>query len=447
VCGTAGVLDEAWSARTSAEIERLRHEARDADQAANDLVRAVRDARSLLAQVPALPPAAAVGVETATLGAALIRWAEAPGEAADLVRHLEDVGPEVVEAIGHARDAATKELQRRQDAWQPVAAQLAAWLPDGRAAQEMRAASDDLKEAASWLAGETTRVRNDRFAPIADQVKSLWNRLRFTSNVSLDAVNLEGARARRRVELSVSVDDTPGAALSVMSQGELHCLALSLFLPRAMLPGSPFRFLVIDDPVQAMDANRVDGLASVLAHTARTHQVIVFTHDERLPAAARRLGIAARVFEVTRGERSMVTVRPRGSPVDDYLDDARALLATTDYPEAARRRVVPGLCRNALEAACVDTTRRRLLLQGRLHAQVDDELEQAGKLLPRLALALFGDADRAGDVLADVNRRWGRTAGDCVQALQRGSHRFVDDEPQLLVNETTRIAHGILNLT
>ena len=132
--------------------------------------------------------------------------------------------------------------------------------------------------------------------------------------------------------------------------------------------------------------------------------------------------------------------------VDDYLADPRALLATGDYPEAARRRVVPGLCRNTLEAACVDTTRRRLLLQGRSHTQVEVELEQAGKLLPRLALALFGDAGRAGDVLADVNRRWGRTAGDCVQALQRGSHRLIDDEPDLLVSETARIARGILDL-
>jgi hypothetical protein len=48
--------------------------------------------------------------------------------------------------------------------------------------------------------------------------------------------------------------------MSVMSQGELNALALSLFLPRMMLAQSPFRFLVIDDPVQAMDANKVDGL-------------------------------------------------------------------------------------------------------------------------------------------------------------------------------------------
>lgn len=83
-----------------------------------------------------------------------------------------------------------------------------------------------------------------------------------------------------------------------MSQGELHARALSLFLPRATLPASTFRFLVIDDPVQSMDQARVDGLAKVLDHVARDRQVIVLTHDDRLPESVRRLIIEARVIGV-----------------------------------------------------------------------------------------------------------------------------------------------------
>ena len=71
-------------------------------------------------------------------------------------------------------------------------------------------------------------------------------------------------RRQRSVSLDVTVDGVPGAALGVMSQGELTALALSLFMPRATLPESPFRFMVIDDPVQSMDPARVDGLARVL---------------------------------------------------------------------------------------------------------------------------------------------------------------------------------------
>lgn len=114
----------------------------------------------------------------------------------------------------------------------------------------------------------------------------------------------------RKVVLDVTVDGTAGAALSVLSQGELHALALSLFLPRATVAESPFRFLVIDDPVQAMDAATVAGLARVLAETAVTRQVVVFTHDDRLPEAVRRLGLPATVLAVCREEKSRVAVRP-----------------------------------------------------------------------------------------------------------------------------------------
>ena len=95
---------------------------------------------------------------------------------------------------------------------------------------------------------------------------AIWNQLRLQSNVSLDEhpPARATATARASVELDVTVDGTEGAALGVMSQGELHALALSLFIPRATLPESPFRFVVIDDPVQSMDPARVDGLARVL---------------------------------------------------------------------------------------------------------------------------------------------------------------------------------------
>lgn len=82
--------------------------------------------------------------------------------------------------------------------------------------------------------------------------------------LQLDDVMLARWATQRRLELSVSFDGSDSSALGVMSQGELHALALSLFLPRATLPESPFRFLVIDDPVQSMDPARVDGLAKVL---------------------------------------------------------------------------------------------------------------------------------------------------------------------------------------
>ena len=99
--------------------------------------------------------------------------------------------------------------------------------------------------------------------------------------------------------------DGEGAnALGVMSQGELLALSVSVFLPRAALDESPFRFAVIDDPVQAMDPAKVDGLARVLHRAARTRQIVVFTHDDRLPEAIRRLRLDATMLHVDRRARS-----------------------------------------------------------------------------------------------------------------------------------------------
>ena len=58
------------------------------------------------------------------------------------------------------------------------------------------------------------------------------------------------------------------------------------------MPDNPFDFLVIDDPVQAMDPAKVDGLVKVLSEVAKERQITVFTHDNRLAAltAVSRLG-------------------------------------------------------------------------------------------------------------------------------------------------------------
>lgn len=89
---------------------------------------------------------------------------------------------------------------------------------------------------------------------------ALWELLRSRTCDSAN-VALAGSSTHRRFTLDVTVDDREANALGVMSQGELHAVALVIFLPRATLQASPFRFVIIDDPVQSMDPSRIDGLA------------------------------------------------------------------------------------------------------------------------------------------------------------------------------------------
>ncbi|MEO8682766.1 MAG: hypothetical protein ABI665_27200, partial [Vicinamibacterales bacterium] len=252
--------------------------------------------------------------------------------------------------------------------------------------------------------------------------------------------------ARRAHSLDVTVDGVAGAALGVMSQGELHSLALSLFLPRATLPESPFRFLVIDDPVQSMDPARVDGLARALEETALTRQVIVFTHDERLPEAVRRLGIKSKVLMVTRRPKSVVEVRTSLDPVHANLEDARALAHTADLPNAVLRRIVPGYCRAALEAAFIEVIRRKQLAAGKAHGEVEETLAKGNKLTPLAALAFFDDPAKGGDVMARLNK-YGGWAGDAFKQCNEGAHKEFAGDLQQLIRDTQSLTERVMALT
>lgn len=189
---------------------------------------------------------------------------------------------------------------------------------------------------------------------------------------------------RRQLELDVTIDGSPGAALGVMSQGEINALALSIFLPLATMPESPFGFLVIDDPVQAMDPAKVDGLARALDKAAAHRQVIVLTHDNRLADGLRYLNIPATILRVTRRPRSVVDVRVCRDPVEQALTDAGDLSSDTKVPQVAAN-VVPGLCRTAVEAALTQGGWRHQSRIGRTRTEIETDLLAAKKRLTSLA--------------------------------------------------------------
>ena len=443
VCGRPGALTMQWRQATQKAVDKLHREAKAAESAERAAADARRRAAALLQPVPAVllagPPLP--GVDTGPARAAWQRWAgpldagAAPGPAG--LRALADhLGQEITPFTAATRtlsDLASAEVARREDRWAPVALEVASWCGDAATALDGAAPVAMIKAAETWLKAATDDIRNERLAPLAEQARAIWRMLRQESNVDLGAIRLAGSATQRRVELDVSVDGTPGSALGVMSQGEVNALALSVFLPRATLPASPFRFLVIDDPVQAMDPAKVDGLARVLESTASGRQVIVFTHDNRLAQAVRHLSIPASILEVTRRPGSAVQVRVCLDPVEQALRDAGALAADGSVPSEVAARVVPGLCRTAVEAAFTEAIWRRQLRAGRRHDEIEEALEAARvRLNPLAALALTGDASKGGDVLPRLNV-WGRRYGDTYQTLNKGVHVTHDGDLRLLI--------------
>src|SRR5690606_37278677 len=269
---------------------------------------------------------------------------------AALASVAENAARTAADAARVTRQEAAARLADQDDTWRDTARALAAWLDKAHAAQQAAPHLARVKPAHTWLKATHDEIRADRMRPIAEDAQRIWSHLRQQSNVVLGPVRLSVSATQRKVALDVTVDDIDAPALGVMSQGELHSLALSLFLPRTFLPENPFRFLVIDDPVQSMDPAQVDGLARVLALIAEHRQVVVFTHDTRLPQALKYLRLPATVLTVDRRERSAVRVRSGDDPVKQALHDAKALARTRDLPGDVVTRVLPGLCRTAMEA-------------------------------------------------------------------------------------------------
>ncbi len=427
VCGRTGALDEQWKARTEQEITRLKTQAARAEKAHADAAEAQKKARELFLPVPVVltgAPAGAADPEPAR--AAWAAWVKHPDQDGpdglrELADHIGQAWPALSAAVTALASSAEGELRAREDQWAPVAKEVVAWCKRAQDAEAAAEVVPAVKKAITWLKNATDDIRNDRLAPLGDQARAVWSRLRQESNVDLGVIRLSGSGPRRQVDVNVTVDGSPGTALGVMSQGEVNALALSIFLPRATIAASPFRFLVIDDPVQAMDPAKVEGLARALEDVARSRQVLVFTHDDRLPEAVRRLGIGARILEVTRRPGSIVQLRPALTPVERQLKDAYDLCADDALPEDVAARVIPGLCRLAVEAAFTEAARRTQLRAGRRHSDVESEIEAADTLTKKAALAMFGDASRGGEVLPRLDN-WQRAAADTYKTLNKGAH-------------------------
>jgi hypothetical protein len=309
VCGQPAALTGQRRQATEREVDRLSREARAAEAAEEAADDARRQAAALMQPSPPVLAEAPPGMDPGPARAAWKSWvkppdAGTPATAAGLralAAHLDQALVPLTREISALSARASAKHSERDDRWAPVAAAVSSWC--------------------------------------ADAARSSWAMLRQESNVDLgldpagrvnDKPACGAGRQRGRRSWLGAGRHEPG-------RGQLA--GAELFLPRARLPASPFRFLVIDDPVQAMDPAKVDGLARVLEKAASDRQVIVFTHDNRLARAVRQLRLPAAILEVTRRPASDVEVRDCLDPVEQALRDAGALAADQSVPAELRAQL------------------------------------------------------------------------------------------------------------
>ena len=439
VCGQ-GTLDDNWAVAARAALEQ-EQSAAQALTAARAATQQARSALVAVVRAVAPPPLAEAGLTTVVAAReAYEKFSKLPTDNDHaLADHAAATLAPLQAAYKTLRQEAADLITAREDAWSPVAVQLADLVHKAEVATEAEQKLTVATEALKWLQANAGELRNQRIAPLAGKAKDIWAALRQESNVDLWAIRLEGQKTTRRVVLEATVDGSDTEAFGVMSQGELQALALAIFIPRATSAESPFRFLVLDDPIQAMDPSKIDGFLQVLTELAQDRQVVVFTHDDRLPAAIRRSRASARIIEVTRGANSAVTVTESSRPVKRILDDAYAIAADEAVPDAVKNAAIPVLCREAVEAASWDLYSSKALTKGHSRADIEDAWEEAATTQKRLALALNPDDSTALD-------KWlaGGSARRLTMAvIRKGAHGGDVSDYKFVVNQA-RLATGDL---
>jgi recombinational DNA repair ATPase RecF len=447
VC-SSGELGKPWRDATAKQVKELEARAAEFDETQRTAGVALSRLTSFLRPAPAcVTSLKKSAIDTTKLATAWNAWFSADdADVKAAARRIETQAKEVAALLATAQEQARATVATRDEAWARFVPALATWIDEAESAAAASTRVAEITRAEAWLRDTSDEIRGERFAPVADHARRLWELMRQQSNVELEALTLEGSGARRRSELRVEVDGKPAQALGVMSQGELHAIALSLFVPRATAAESPFRFMVIDDPVQSMDPARVDGLARVLELVASERQVIVFTHDDRLPEAVRRLEIRATILGVTRREGSVVHVRTEADPVWRAIADARTLAFTDELPLEIARRTVPGFCRLAIEAACWEVVRRRRLLRGDSFVKVEESIAEAKTLTQLASLALYDEKDRGADVLPRINRDFGPEQGDAFKASNTGPHEGYAGDLKALTQRTSTLTEKLRKL-
>ena len=184
-----------------------------------------------------------------------------------------------------------------------------------RALVRLRTAYDELHEQRRQVLAERTAV------PLQDLLGDIGIQRLVLDVKSSDSESLDDA-----IGLKLAVherDIQPGA----LSAGQYNALVLALLLGSNMQ--SPFRFLVLDDPVHAMDDFRADKFAELIAARAASGtQIVLLTHDQQLVDVLRHHVAALHLVKLSRDPHGNIVQVDATHPWQSLIADARKVLST-----------------------------------------------------------------------------------------------------------------------
>ncbi len=252
----------------------------------------------------------------------------------------------------------------------------------------------------AWLTAEIKQTREELFDPLAEGAVTTWQKLNPGSDLVIENLVMGGGTRQAgkvipRMKAGGTSVPEKTHGLRVLSVGQRNALALAIYLPRATQQASPFRFMILDDPVQAFDQSRVSYLARRLVELANDYQILLFTHDERLwheihaaaPGAARRIHLDRAV-----AQPSLVEVVEVRSPGLLLLEDLTETLDIHERQggkgatEPAITALTLAVCRQALDVEIVEQIHAVGRRAGKAGDEITGQLERAQETRKKLEL-------------------------------------------------------------
>lgn len=126
-------------------------------------------------------------------------------------------------------------------------------------------------------------------------------------------------------------------AAACLSQAQLNCLGLSIYIPSVIDKNSPFNFIFFDDPVQAMDDDHHDSfLETVLPELLDNYQsqVVVLTHIDKTAKRIRTLNVDKNYY-FYRFEK----LQPTGPVIreDQFIKDLETQISNLSFGDESER--------------------------------------------------------------------------------------------------------------
>lgn len=216
---------------------------------------------------------------------------------------------------------------------------------------------DTAREFALWSAVRKSieelqsSFRERREEQLRTILAQTCGRLLGDANLTLDALGITKKTAAPT--FAATEQGAQPRPLGVLSAGQQNAFLLAPIVgPRST---RPFGFVVFDDPVHALDELRIDELAGLIRERAKTHQVILFTHDERLTESLRNSAPRTRIFTISRDTvSSTITLEPDQPLWKRLIDASEGALNAGNGAKIVGPGVARSLMRQAVDAAIRD---------------------------------------------------------------------------------------------